>query len=290
MKPGERVELIRELATALAPMEWGDIDLILRQFQLRWSDQWSGNDRRAYAMEMIESGTDDQLSLLADYLLGPQTTASTKPSPPNDASPWEDGYFRLFMSHINRDKSAVAELKGALEPYGIDAFVAHNDIHPTQEWIEVIQVALNTCDGLAAYLTNGYHDSWWTDQEVGFALARNVLVIPLKVECDPYGFMGRTQALPCAQLTAPQLAERIFETLADHTLTASAMTEPVVAAFERSDSFQEAKLRMQRVKRLKAWTPALLRRLGAAPSINTQIDGAWGVPEQVRALIDARRS
>ncbi len=270
-------------------MDWGDIDLILRQFQLPWADDWRGEDRRTYAIEMIESGADDKLSQLADYLLGPQATSPEAAAGP-DAGPWDEGHFKLFLSHVTADKDAIVDLKAELEPYGIDAFVAHSDIQPTEEWIDVIQRALSTCDALAAYLTRPYHASLWTDQEVGFALARSVLVIPLKVECDPYGFMGPTQALTCRDLTAAQLAERLFETLVDHKLTASAMTEPVVAAFERSGSFQEAKLRVQRVTRLKVWTPALLRRLASAPSINTQIAGAWGVPEQIRELIDAQRS
>ena len=49
---------------------------------------------------------------------------------------------------------------------------------------------------MCALLTEGFHESNWTDQEVGFALARGILVIPVKYESAPYGFMGRIQAQP----------------------------------------------------------------------------------------------
>ena len=50
-------------------------------------------------------------------------------------------------------------------------------------------------DAFAALMTEGFHDSDWTDQEVGFALARGVPVIAVKLGRDPYGFLGKFQAL-----------------------------------------------------------------------------------------------
>jgi hypothetical protein len=42
MKPGERVDLLKMLAGRLGERDWDDIDLILRQFGFRWSDEWHG--------------------------------------------------------------------------------------------------------------------------------------------------------------------------------------------------------------------------------------------------------
>jgi hypothetical protein len=50
-------------------------------------------------------------------------------------------------------------------------------------------------DGFVAIMTDGFHDSFWTDQEVGFALACGVPVIALRMGKDPYGFLGKFQAL-----------------------------------------------------------------------------------------------
>ena len=50
-------------------------------------------------------------------------------------------------------------------------------------------------DAFAALMTDDFHDSDWTDQEVGFALARGVPVIAVKLGRDPYGFLGKFQAL-----------------------------------------------------------------------------------------------
>ena len=57
-------------------------------------------------------------------------------------------------------------------------------------------------DPLVALMTDGFHDSHWTDQEVGFAFGRGVPIIAVKLGRDPYGFVGKFQALSCGWDTA----------------------------------------------------------------------------------------
>jgi len=51
--------------------------------------------------------------------------------------------------------------------------------------------ALATCEALIAWLTPDFHESLWTDQEVGFCVGRSVLIIPIRVGLNPYGFIGK---------------------------------------------------------------------------------------------------
>ncbi len=117
---------------------------------------------------------------------------------------WKGDAFRLFLSHKTAVKRQTAELKNRLSEYGVSCFVAHEDIYPTKEWQEEIENALASMDGFAAILTSDFHDSLWTDQEVGYALARGVPMIAVKLGKDPYGFIGKFQALPCDWSTAAE--------------------------------------------------------------------------------------
>jgi hypothetical protein len=108
---------------------------------------------------------------------------------------WGTQGFRLFLSHKTEVKREAATLKEGLKLFGVSAFVAHEDIHPTRAWQDEIENALHSMDGFVAIMTDGFHDSLWTDQEVGFALARGVPIIALRMGKDPYGFLGRFQAL-----------------------------------------------------------------------------------------------
>lgn len=123
---------------------------------------------------------------------------------------WRNGIYRVFLSHKTEVKREVGELKEALSPYGIASFVAHEDINPTQDWQNEIEAALSTADAFIAILTEGFHDSLWTDQEVGYALARGIPIIALRLGRDPYGFIGKFQALTCDWDTAPSEIAKIL--------------------------------------------------------------------------------
>jgi hypothetical protein len=109
---------------------------------------------------------------------------------------WGDGGFRVFLSHKASVKRQTAKLKEELAIFGISAFVAHEDIKPTREWVLDIESALNSMDAFVALMTRSFHESDWTDQEVGYALCRGVPVASVRLGLDPYGFIGRFQAIP----------------------------------------------------------------------------------------------
>ncbi|MBX9976874.1 MAG: toll/interleukin-1 receptor domain-containing protein [Alphaproteobacteria bacterium] len=109
---------------------------------------------------------------------------------------WNGGCFRVFLSHLSEDKKEIAELKKQLELFGISCFVAHEDIRATKEWQKELESALSTMDALIAIMTEKFHESDWTDQEIGVAVARKIPIISLKMGKDPYGFIGKFQALP----------------------------------------------------------------------------------------------
>jgi len=68
MTPSERIKIIRSISSALANEEWPLIDLTLKQFSLRWMDQWQGSDRAAYVIDMISDGEDYKLLDLGKHL------------------------------------------------------------------------------------------------------------------------------------------------------------------------------------------------------------------------------
>ena len=117
---------------------------------------------------------------------------------------WGAEGYRVFLSHKVEVKKETSELKEKLKLFGISAFVAHEDIHPTKKWQDEIENALFSMDAFVALMTEEFHDSIWTDQEVGVAFARGVPIISVKLGKDPYGFIGKFQALSCTWESAPK--------------------------------------------------------------------------------------
>ena len=57
---------------------------------------------------------------------------------------------------------------------------------------------------LSAFITHDFHASAWTDQEVGWAFGRGLLVVPVRLGADPYGFAGKVQGIS-GNLEKPEL-------------------------------------------------------------------------------------
>ena len=132
------------------------------------------------------------------------------------SSYWKVGYYKVFISHVSKYKSSASNLKMMLEPYGISAFVAHEDIKPSKEWEVEIEKALFSMNALCAILTPDFNKSLWCDQEVGYAFGRNVLCIPIDKGQLPYGIFGKIQALKSDGKNAQQIAERVFNAIIDN--------------------------------------------------------------------------
>jgi hypothetical protein len=96
---------------------------------------------------------------------------------PNTLSIWNPDHVRLFISHRDVHKCEAKALANSLEEYGVSSFVAHDTIEPMSTWQNEIVKGLETMEIMLVYLTEDFHESVWTNQEVGFALGRNIPVI-----------------------------------------------------------------------------------------------------------------
>jgi len=168
---------------------------------------------------------------------------------------------------------------------GISSFVAHNDIEPTTEWQNEIEKALSTCEALVALLHPGFHNSNWTDQEIGYAMGRGVFVFAVRCGQDPYGFIGRFQAFNLGSKTSLEIAIELFDALRKGQQTKNRMSEALVELFVQSGSFAEAKKNIRHLENLTVWQPSFATRLRLALKNNSEVSGAFTVPKRVEQLI-----
>ena len=214
----------------------------------------------------------------------PELEAETQQSLENAAvGVWTPERIRVFISHTSSHRGAVGEIARGLDRFAFSCFVAHDAIEPSRSWQDVIELALRTCDLLLAYVTPDFSASRWTEQEVGWALGREVIVIPLKVGADPYGFFGAYQALPVgpekhAGQTATEIARAVAIAVFGEQRPGAArliprMADLVVEAFCRSSSFDTTRRRYELLKLipLSAWTEEQLSSLERAARENSQI-------------------
>lgn len=281
LTPSERAHLIRDIADRLSDNTWPIIDMTLRQFDLPTTDEWRGGTH-AYVIAMVEDSSDKSL-----VELGSHVGCELDLSLPSEAIPsfWEDGHFRLFISHLWEYRLFAGQIEAELRDFGISSFIAHKDIEPTQVWQNEIESALATCDAMLALLHPDFHSSKWTDQEIGYGMGRQLLIVAVDLGTTPYGFIGKFQAITGIGGNPTRLARRLSEILRQHPQTQRRMAEAAVDYFAESPSFDEAKRRMFLLEQLEHWSGVMTEKARSALKDNYQITEAWGVPDRLESLI-----
>lgn len=198
---------------------------------------------------------------------------------------WTPGYFRLFLSHPSAVKKGAHAVKEALAEYQIAAFVAHDDIEPTREWQAEIESALRTMDALAGVLTPDFIASKWCDQEVGFALGRGKLVVPLRAGADPHGFLGKHQGLLIRGVKPADIASELFAILIRHELSSARMADAVIERLTKATSWERAKQATALIEQVAVLNRGQVAKLAQAPEVNEEVAGAFTVPDRIQALI-----
>src|SRR6266700_3601506 len=182
LTPSQRINLLKEISTRLGAENYPLIDVTLKQFSLPWADEWRGT-QTSYVLAMTEAAPDQSLIDLAQHV-GYRFEQDV--SPRVDPPFWRTGMLRLFISHLAVHRAFAGDLQEALLRYGISSFVAHNDIEPTLEWQTQIETALASCEALVALLHDKFHQSNWTDQEIGFAMGCGVPAFAVRFNETPY--------------------------------------------------------------------------------------------------------
>lgn len=151
---------------------------------------------------------------------------------------WKTALFRLFVSHRSSDKKSLAKVKAKLHGFGIDCFLAHEDIQDTKTWREMIKQGLQSCHAMVTVGTDQFKNSVWCNQEIGWALARGILVLPLLAGESPEGFHSDIQG-PTIDLANPdEAALKIAKALCKDPRTRSLVFLGFVQLMDESYSWE----------------------------------------------------
>jgi len=230
MKVAERLDLISKIGRELqARYTFSEIDVYLKQFGITPPAEIAVNSKWVYVKDALgEAELENILDIARDLELENNPNQTRIMAPPKI---WKDTKsLRLFISHLSTDKDKAIRLKEELTQFSISGFVAHEDIHPTLAWQDEIERGLFSMDAFLAVHTKDFSKSYWTQQEVGFALGRNTKIISLRMGEDPLGFISKHQALSRRNRNAAQLANEIVQLLKEDVRTKGKFSTNVIGS------------------------------------------------------------
>lgn len=202
---------------------------------------------------------------------------------------WDEGCLKVFLSHVSAHKKKVVELKTQLKEFRVSAFVAHEDIEPSRKWQKEIELALHSMDAFVPLLTEDFHESNWTDQEVGIAIGLGSVIIPIRLGRDPYGFMGENQGLTGDLKKPKELAIEIVDVLLRNVLLGPLMRNTLVLALESSEGFIDSIQICERLSEVTGFTDDQIKRLQTALKNNDQVYNAFKVPGWINEIVQRHK-
>src|SRR3989344_412074 len=237
--------------------------------------------------------TDNQKSELLEALLDVYPHADEEPEitgfevrllrepttpDPTPQTMTEKSNVEIFISYSTKDKDIAGEVKRAITDAGMTAFLAHEDIRPSAEWVQVILDNLGSCDIFVPLFTSNFRLSDWTAQEAGFAFAKDKLIIPVSVSGTddniPFGLVGKFQSLKLDSAKAYEGGDEIVETIVERGQEFPFKYRLVNGLVEKlaiSGSFDNAGKRAQLLTKISDMDADQINKLFTAVSQNDQI-------------------
>ena len=192
---------------------------------------------------------------------------------------------KLFLSYSHKNKKLAHRLREALEQFGFNVFLAHDDIQVSKRWRKEILKNLKTCDVFVPILTKEFMASDWTDHETGYALSRGARIVPVKVGIDPYGFIGEYQATPLKKSALAETCWKIMSSLSNDDRLGDEAREGAIDAFLHSGTFVEAQFNLSHLVKLRPFSRTQLAKIIEGSSHNQNIYGCYKARPLMQELL-----
>ena len=287
----DRIKLVDRIGRELqSTMTYSDIKVYLSGFGVDTdiSTTDNGGSKWVYVKDVLANESEKTIFTIADELeINHGYTYQTAVEIP-DSKFWQTNHFKLFLSHLSTFKVKTAQLQKTLKEYGISSFVAHEDIEPTKEWQDEIEKALFSMDALAVILTPKFNESKWTDQEVGVAVGRGVLIIPIRKGLDPYGFIGKYQGMQGEGKTIRQVAGSVFRILSNHPKTKGKIAGALVDQITLANDAEDAAGKLTLLKNFEVLPQKHLEKIRENCKGNKIIIGSTEFVELLNEMLEER--
>lgn len=256
MRPIDRVRAIQSIVAKMeGTMNFDDVAVFFNAMDIEPDrDQFGnpiGGSLRTVIRSYIDTCSDAKLVDIAEQFDMGLNLTSSSVAQLGESRYWLPDHFRVFISHVHTEKVAAANLRSALQRYGITCFVAHEDIVTSDEWRDEILRCLNSMDAMVALLSADFNASKWCDQEVGFAVCRDALIIPINKGQQPYGFIEKYQSYGSQGKLLREVAQNIFSTLATNKRTKEILAKSLVKLITTGSQLDLSKFRLQQLSAIK---------------------------------------
>jgi hypothetical protein len=244
--PVEKIALVKEVASVLGEMPLADVNLYLRECEV-WplhEVEWEYEPSETLASlkkrrdkrlkESLSELTFETLDNLRSALAWNSESAGVEKLARDQRSQLKP--LTLFASHLADHKAFVSKVSQGLNSYGISLFVAHDAIEPGTIFEDEIRRSLDSVDGAVFFIHQGFRESAWCDQEVGWLMGRKVPFHTIRFTNEaPHGFISPQQALTVQpDISASRIARDILDWCSNSVKFRPRLIDSLLVRLEKS--------------------------------------------------------
>jgi hypothetical protein len=265
------VQAVRDALFAESPEQ---ADLVLRTFGLdglNLESEWQNYDPRVEIRLEIMNADNELLLDIASHLNLDVINEERTVRSGGFGYLWLPDHIRLFVSHLAEHEEYAGKVVDELRTIQVDGFVAHTSIEPDLVWQVEIERALDSCDAFVGLVHPGFSESVWTQQEVGWALGRNLQIFMVSLGEMPAGFPAKQQASR-ADIRRPRTAaDRVIVSLSRTRQFGEEVTNRVLNSLRSAGSYSDAKDAATRLDEMGSLSPRIIDGICEAFLDNDQI-------------------
>lgn len=189
--------------------------------------------------------------------------------------------LKLFISHAQGTQRQYAhELKGKFTRYGIEAFVAHDDIEPDAVWRVELMKHLVVMDALLFLSDEPGNASAWCNQELGYAIGSQKRVLSLLRGAPPVGFAAERQGIR-SQDSASDDVKAVYATLCSDEALLPVLGCGIAEQLAAVGSYNQANSLAKVIHEHPAFTHDAIDLMNKARQENGQAAGAFDVASAI---------
>ena len=191
-----------------------------------------------------------------------------------------------FISYSYDIKRLAGKIKAYLDTYDFNCFLAHEDILPQTVWPAEILRALKRCDLFLPLLTPGFMESFFCQQETGFAHCREVEILPVMISKAPMGMIADLQAVKFKKNEFDSSCWKIIKHVAKRKSLSEPVLDALVTWFGESDSYDIAAQRAKKILNEFDFTPRQIKNIRSHIKKNSQIHETKEARDSIFRFID----
>ncbi|MFA5903763.1 MAG: toll/interleukin-1 receptor domain-containing protein [Desulfobacula sp.] len=179
--------------------------------------------------------------------------------------------MKTFISYASNFKKTSGKIKEYLDQFGFNCFLAHEDIPPQTKWPAKILRELKQCDLFLPILTSGFIESFFCQQETGYAYCSSVEILPIMVSKAPMGIIADLQAIKFNKKDFDLSCWKIVTHVAKTKSLSGPVLDSLIEWFGESNPYDIANERAKKVLNEFDFSPIQVKTIKKHIKENSQI-------------------